>query len=397
MDTPIGETKHDSSARSEAEPSPGDSEAAYDLLVESLRASEARYRELFENANDLVYTVDFEGTFTSVNRTTEETTGFARDKLVGADISLLVPPEYVNKVREMIRHKVTTHGRTTYEIEIIAKGGRRIPLEISSRLIYKNEVPVAIQGIARDISERKRAEQELKATVAELERSNTELQQFAAVASHDMDVPLRGMVTLSRLLHENKGAQLDQEGREWLSLVESSAIQMRELIDDLLVHSRVGASQRPPEPVDCNSVVSKAISNTAEPIQDSRAELRVGHLPTVMANPVELVQLFQNLIVNATKYRGDLPLLIQISAENHGDEWQFCVKDNGIGIARKYHEKIFDTFTRLHRDEYPGTGIGLATCKRIVERLGGRIWVESEVDKGSEFLFRLPSVATPGE
>lgn len=396
MGTPGGEAEYDPPVRSEENRDLGDSEAAYNTLVESLRASEARYRELFENANDLVYTVSFEGTFTSLNRTAEETTGFSRDELIGADISAIVPPEFVDTVRDMMRRKITTHGRTTYDIEILSKDGRRIPLEVSSRLIYENSEPVAIQGIARDISERKRAEQQLQATVAELERSNRELQQFAAVASHDMDAPLRGMVTLSRLLHENKADQLDKEGGEWLSLVASSAAHMRELIDDLLVHSRVGASQRPLELVDCHSVVNQAISNIAESIQESCAELRVGELPEVEANPVELVRLFQNLIDNAMKYRGDAPLLIRITAESHENEWQFRVSDNGIGIAQEHQQGIFNVFTRLHGDdEYPGTGIGLATCKKVVERLDGRIWVESEVDKGSTFVFNLPRANPP--
>ncbi len=378
------------------EPDLCDSKASFTSLVESLQASEARYRELFENANDLVFTVDLEGRFTSLNRTAEETTGFSRDELEGSDVSVLVPPEYVDKVRKMMRRKITTHERTRYEIEILAKDGRYIPIEVGSRLIYENDEPVAIQGIARDISERKRIEEQLKRTVAELERSNEELRQFAAVASHDMHAPLRRVVAFGRLVQESKQRLLDDEGREWISYIVSSVVHMQQLIDDLLAHSRVGASSKPAERVDCDSVVRNAMSNIADVIEESDAELRVGQLPTVMANRVELVQLFQNLIDNAIKYRGNIRPLVEISGECQGDVWLFHIKDNGIGIAREYQEKIFEAFRRLHSiDEYEGTGIGLATCKKIVERLGGRIWVESEVGQGTEFLFTLPISSPP--
>ena len=201
----------------------------------------------------------------------------------------------------------------------------------------------------------------------------------------------RGVVAFGRLIHERKKRLLDDEGREWISYMVSSVVHMQQLIDDLLAHSRVGASSKPAERVDCDSVVRNAMSKLADAIEESDAELRVGQLPTVTANRVELVQLFQNLIDNAIKYRGNTRPLVEISGERQGDVWLFHVKDNGIGIAREYQEKIFEAFRRLHSDdEYEGTGIGLAICKKIVERLGGRIWVESEVGQGTEFLFTLP-------
>ncbi len=373
-----------------------DSHVAIAALVESLSASEARYRELFENANDLVFTLDFTGTFTSVNRAVEEITGFSRDELIGADLSLIVPPQHVERVHEMMRRKIATHERTRYEIEIVAKDGHKVPIEIHSRLVCENGKPVAIQGIARDISERKLVEKQLKDTVSELERSNQELQQFAGVASHDMHAPLRRIVDFAGLVQEKKASSLDLEGREWIGHIVSCARQMQQLIDDLLDHSRVGASNKPAQRVDCEWVVRNVTGNLADAIQESDAELRVGPLPTVMADRVELVRLFQNLIGNAIKYRGTARPLVEVSAERLDDVWQFRVKDNGIGIPEKHHEGVFEAFRRLHTDdEIAGTGIGLATCKKVVERLGGRIWVESAADQGAEFFFTLPISSNP--
>ena len=386
MGTDRGEGEHESAS----------SNAAFTELVESLRASEARYRELFENANDLVFTVDFEGRFTSANQAAGETTGFSRDELIGADVSVIVPPQHLETVRQMMRRKITTHARTKYEIGIVAKDGHYVPIEVHSRLIYENDEPVAIQGIARDISDRKLAEAQLRNTVAELERSNQELQQFAVAASHDMHAPLRRIVDFGALVQARKASLLDDEGREWLDYIVSCAMQMQQLIDDLLAHSCVSASSKPAERVDCESVLHNAMSNLADAIQESDAELRIGQLPTIMADRLELVRLFQNLIGNAIKYRSDIQPLIEIDAARHGDVWHFRVKDNGIGIAPEHHEWIFEAFRRLHSDEvYAGTGIGLATCKKVVERLGGRIWVESELAQGSEFFFTLPISRRP--
>jgi PAS domain S-box-containing protein len=370
----------------------GEPKATYASLVESLRTSEARYRELFEHANDLVFTVDLDGKFTSMNQTAEEITGFSRSELLGADLSVLVPPKYVDKVREMMRHKLATHERTRYEIEILAKDGGIVPVEIGSRLIYENDVAVEIQGIARDISERKAAEDKLARTIAELERSNQELEQFVGVASHDMHAPLRRIAGFGRLLQQRKSVLLDEQGREWIDFLVSSSEQMQQLIDDLLSHSRVGASTMAAERVDCDAVVREAMSNMADAIQASNAELRVGKLPTVMANHIALVQLFQNLIDNAIKYRSNSQPIVEVAAKRQRDVWRFHVKDNGIGIDPEYQQEIFEAFRRLHSDdEYEGTGIGLATCKKIVERLGGTISVVSEPGNGAEFSFTLPA------
>jgi light-regulated signal transduction histidine kinase (bacteriophytochrome) len=211
-----------------------------------------------------------------------------------------------------------------------------------------------------------------------------------------MHAPLRRIVDFSQLIQERKSDLLDDEGKEWIGFIVSCAVQMQQLIEDLLAHSRVGASSKPAELVQCDSVVRDVTRNLADAIQESDADLRIGQLPAIMANRIELTQLFQNLIGNAIKYRENARPIIEIGADRLGDVWQVHVKDNGIGIAPEYHKAVFETFRRLHcYEEYPGTGIGLATCKKVVERLGGRIWVESKLGAGTEFLFTLPITDQP--
>ena len=288
-------------------------------------------------------------------------------------------------------------GKVFHDVEEHDVRGEKLYVEVlKSRVHDHRGNPVGVQGLYWDVSARKRAEEQLQRTMSELERSNKELQQFAAVASHDMHAPLRRIITASRMIREQYEDQFDEEALELLGFIEASVEHREELIDDLLVHSRVGALNKPLETVDCESVVRKALSNLEIPIRESEAEVQVAQLPTVMASKTELVQLFQNLIGNALKYRGAALPRVEISAECQEDDWLFHVRDNGIGIAAEHCDKVFEAFHRLHgEDIYPGTGIGLATCKKIVERLDGRIWVESQVGEGTEFLFALPRRGLP--
>jgi len=214
--------------------------------------------------------------------------------------------------------------------------------------------------------------------------------------AHDLHAPLRRIVTLVEFIRDQSESRFDAETEEYLTFIVSSAEHMQELIHGLLAHSRVGALDEPLEQVDCDSVLRKALDNLADSVRESGAHVQVGHLPQVMANGVELTQLFQNLIASAIKYRGEEPPHVDVYAESRKDDWLFRVVDNGIGVGPEHHEKVFEAFRRLHGDEkYPGTGIGLATCKKIVERLDGLIWVESEVGRGSTFLFTLPRRGLP--
>lgn len=225
----------------------------------------------------------------------------------------------------------------------------------------------------------------------ELARSNAELQQFAYVASHDLQEPLRMITSYLQLLERRYKNKLDASADEFINYTVEGAIRMKMLIDDLLRYSRVGTHGKPFKPIDCAAMVERAIANLQMAINETGATITYPDLPTVMGDATQLTQLFQNLLSNAIKFRSAAPPTIHIAAERQTDQWLFSVQDNGIGIEPQYTERIFIIFQRLHlRTEYPGTGIGLAICQKIVERHSGRIWVESEPEQGATFYFTIP-------
>jgi signal transduction histidine kinase len=240
--------------------------------------------------------------------------------------------------------------------------------------------------------DQKQAEERLRSLLTELERSNRELEQFAYVASHDLQEPLRMVSSYTQLLEQRYRDQLDDDAREFINYAVDGARRMQRLINDLLELSRVSTRGKPLEPIDANEVLGAVRANLSAAIEDSGALVTSDELPTVKADSTQLGQLLQNLIGNAIKFHGADAPRVHISAREQRGEWVFSVKDNGIGIAREYFDRIFVIFQRLHATAtYPGTGIGLAVCKRIVERHGGRIWVESESGNGSSFFFTIPS------
>ncbi len=241
-------------------------------------------------------------------------------------------------------------------------------------------------------AERLVADEQLRKTSADLERSNTELQQFAYVASHDLTEPLRMIVSYLQLLQHRHQDKLDAEATEFVGYALDGARRMNVMIQDLLAYARVDSRARPLQPTDCESVLTAALLNLKVSIDESGAEIQHERLPTVMGDAIQLTVVFQNLVSNAIKFRGDAPPRIRIQAQRREHEWIFSVSDRGIGIDPKYFERIFVIFQRLHtRQEYPGTGIGLALCKKIIDRHGGRIWVESEPGQGTIFWFSLPA------
>jgi light-regulated signal transduction histidine kinase (bacteriophytochrome) len=230
-----------------------------------------------------------------------------------------------------------------------------------------------------------------------LERSNAELQQFAYVASHDLQEPLRMVANFTQLLAERYASQLDDDAREFIAFAVGGAVRMQALIQDLLSYARVGTRARSFEPVDCNEALARAEWNLQTSIVENGALVSHEDLPVISADATQLVQLFQNLIGNGIKFKGANPPRVHVSAVRRADDWVFSVRDNGIGIASQYAERIFVIFQRLHRpEEYPGTGIGLAVCKKIVERHGGKIGVESEPGNGSTFFFNIPAAGKKG-
>ncbi len=243
--------------------------------------------------------------------------------------------------------------------------------------------------------ERSRAEDQLRRTTANLERSNMDLEQFAYVASHDLLEPLRAVTSYLQLIKDRYGPHLDAPGTQFIGYAIEGADRMRALINDLLAYSRVDSRGRALEPVDSEQALTAALSNLKVAIEETHATVTNGALPPIKADLVQLTQLFQNLIANGLKFHGPDPPHIEVGATRRDAEWIFHVRDNGIGIDPKHFDRIFVIFQRLHtRREYAGTGIGLAICKKIVERHGGRIWVESTPGKGSTFLFTMPVLPT---
>ncbi len=262
--------------------------------------------------------------------------------------------------------------------------------KVSGILDKKNEL-IGFMLISHDITDRKQAEEALHKYSDELARSNKELELFASIASHDLQEPLRVVAGFAEILDRRYRDKLDAEASKFISFIVEGTGRMQQLIKDLLDYSRVMTRGKPFEAVDANVVVRTALANLKMSVDECGAEVTMDTLPEVKADEAQLVRLFQNLIGNAIKYRGEASPRIRVSAKKEGNAWVFSVADNGIGIDPKYHELIFQIFQRLHtKDEYSGTGIGLAVCKRIVERHGGSIWVESAQGKGSVFYFTMP-------
>lgn len=262
--------------------------------------------------------------------------------------------------------------------------------EISNRCAVEKALQEQNLLLQQEISNRQRAESALLKSNQELARSNAELEQFAYVASHDLQAPLATIASYAQLLEKRYKDQLDSQASKFIGNIVHGCTRMQTLIDDLLEYSRVGRSQKPFQIIDCNHVIQQVIANLQGAIRNNQAVVTYTELPAVMGDISQLVQLFQNLVSNAIKYRQDESPTVYINAYKQENNWLFSISDNGIGIASQYQERIFQIFQRLHtQKEYSGTGIGLAICQKIVERHGGSIWVDSEPGQGSTFHFTL--------
>ena len=266
----------------------------------------------------------------------------------------------------------------------------RVNAHLSLRAMQR-ELASQNQQLQQEIAVRRAAEQVLARRTEELARSNAELEQLAYVASHDLQEPLRMIASYLQLVEQRYNHKIDADATEFIGFAVDGAKRMQKLIDDLLAYSRLGSRAKPFQSMSCATIVKDAIQSVRAAVEANSAQITCGKLPAVMGDQAQLTHLFQNLIANAIKFRRNQPPHIHIDADDAGESWCFSVRDNGIGIAPEYFERIFVMFQRLHsRSTYPGTGIGLALCKRIVEHHQGRIWVESVPGEGSVFKFTLP-------
>jgi PAS domain S-box-containing protein len=361
---------------------------------EALRQSEEKYRLLSEFTWDWVYWLDNDHRFVYCSPSCERITGYAAEEFL-RDPALLMGIVHPEDRALMAEHRKAFHSSAVHgelEFRIVRRDGEVRWIEhVCKPIVTADGGSLGRRSGNRDITKSKQAEEAIKRYAADLKRSNEELQQFAYVASHDLQEPLRAVASFTQLLSERYKGRLDKNADEFIAFAVDGAHRMQALINDLLSYSRLETRGKPPEPTDSHDALGQALANLGTAIRESGTLVTNDDLPLVKADEGQLVQLFQNLVGNAIKFRGQEPPRVHVSALPRGGEWLFTVRDNGIGIAKEYHERIFSIFQRLHsREEYPGTGIGLALCKRIVERHGGTIRVESEPDSGSNFFFTLP-------
>jgi PAS domain S-box-containing protein len=377
------------------------------LSEEALHKSEAKYRLLAQKMNDVIGMMDLNLKLTYVSPSIEKMAGFTPEECMQMDPSEMMTPESLARAAEVLsdeleREKIegADPQRTIkLELEYYRKNGSALWLETVASIIRDDTGrAIGIHSVSRDITERRQAEEERSKLLAELERSNKDLEHFADVVAHDLQEPLRVISSFIQLLSRRYGDKLDQKAREYIEFAVKGSNRMQRMVKDLLSYSRIVTQKRAAVLADTDSVIDEVMANLQLAISDSGAIVTRDALPLVRADQSQLIQLFQNLVSNAIKFRGEEPLCIHISANKIDDEWVFSVRDNGIGIEPEYFERIFVLFERVHAWEiYQGNGIGLALCKRIVGQLGGRIWLESQPGRGTTFYFSLKEGGTGNE
>jgi PAS domain S-box-containing protein len=349
---------------------------------------------IVENTDDAIVTRSLDGAITSWNRGAERLFGYTAGEMLGRPVDPLIPPEQAGEEAALAARIRAGEAPPHHESRRRAKDGRI--LDVSVRISPLRDARGAVVGtstIARDITERKQAERELARRAEALARSNEDLEQFAYVASHDLQEPLRTVASYTQLLERRQREQGDARLAEYVEFITAGVRQMQGLIEDLLAYSRVSRKGEAPGMVDLNEVLRVVRGNLAGALAASGGEVAAEPLPTVMGHAAQLTQLLQNLVGNALKYRSEAAPRVRVSCRRDAGGWQFAVADNGIGIDPAHFERVFVIFQRLHsRDRYDGSGIGLALCRKIVNLHGGRIWVESPGagKGGSTFRFTLP-------
>ncbi|MGE5432913.1 MAG: PAS domain S-box protein [Syntrophomonadaceae bacterium] len=360
---------------------------------DELRLSEQKFRTIAETMPLIVWTAEPAGQLDFVNQWGLDFTGMSIQDVTGWGWLKMLHPDDIQHAEKSWKESLQT-GRVFEDTALFKRNDGHYRWFLTRAVPLKDFRGNIIKwfGTSTDINEQKEAEERLQEVMDELARSNKELEQFAYVASHDMKEPLRMISSYLQLLSKNYQGKLDEKADDYISYAVDGAIRMNTLINDLLIYSRVSSQEREFTSVDLNQIVEAVLKDLELLINENNAIVSYSGLPAVMADHLQMRQLFQNLIQNAVKFRKNDQLRIEITSDRKGEEWLIKVKDNGIGIDPLYYKRIFVIFQRLHeRNKYPGTGIGLAICKKIVEHHGGRIWVESEPGQGSEFNFTLPA------
>ncbi|HEX2567045.1 MAG TPA: PAS domain S-box protein [Burkholderiales bacterium] len=372
----------------------------------ALRKSEERFRSLTQISSDWYWEQDDKFRLTFMSGRMGERTGLDPSSYLGRQrwdtpALNLTEDDWRRHREQLVRHE-PFHD---FEMQRPNEGGGTRWVSLSGEPLFDEDGRFAgYRGVGKDITERKRAEEDLRRAHAdlerkatELERSNSELEQFAYVASHDLQEPLRMVSSYTQLVLRRYGERLDGDAKEFMAYVVDGAARMKQLIEDLLAYSRVGTRGKEFKPVPVETAVRRAINNLRAALEETGASITYDAMPTVEADDVQLAQVFQNLMGNALKFRSASVPRIHVAVKEQADEWEFAVQDNGIGIEPQYFDRIFMVFQQLHtKGEFPGTGIGLAICKKVVERHGGRIWVSSKPGEGSTFHFTLPKKRETG-
>jgi PAS domain S-box-containing protein len=360
-----------------------------------LAQMEGRYRGLLEAAPDAMVVVNLAGDIVLLNVRAEKEFGYNRDELLEQPVKKIIPEGFAERlIADALRSEEDALAQqigTGVELTGRRRNGSQFPIEIMLSPLESGE-RILVTAAIRDISLRKEAEAQLLRKIEELKQSNEELDQFAYIASHDLQEPLRMVASYTQLLSRRYKGKLDADADQFIAFAVDGASRMQRLILDLLTFSRVGTNGQQLLETSSEEALQQALSNLRGAIEESGALVTHDPMPAVLADETQLTQLFQNLIGNGIKYQNSgVPRIHVSAARNGGKKWTFSVKDNGLGIAPQYFERIFEMFQRLHkREEFAGTGIGLAICKKIVDRHGGTISVESQPGQGSTFSFALP-------
>lgn len=376
----------------------GSSMGGFCLVITDLTAQKQREDQfaqlaaIVESSDDAIASIDLDRKIMSWNHGAERLYDYTKDEVIGRPVSVLVPVEQACAWDHLIDRVVQGEGIERFETVRVRRDGRGVCVALTISPIKNSAGAITgVSAIGRDITERKQAEDALARRSEELAHSNAQLEQFAYVASHDLQEPLRTVTSFTQLLEKRYRGKLDRDADEFIQFIVDGAARMQGLISGLLAYSRVGSRGKELVTSECTTALQEAIENLRAAIADSNAIITHDALPTVKCDISQIAQVFQNLLSNAIKFRGDGAPRVHVGVERRLAEWIFSVADNGIGIDPQYAARIFEIFQRLHtHTQYPGSGIGLAITRKMIERHGGKIWVESQPQQGATFFFTLP-------